>query len=159
MKSLLHCTCADTWKDGLYAVLRVVTGLIFFVHGYSKVFGMGMDGVTGFFASAGIPLASLFALLVSYGELLGGLALIIGFLSHWVAKANVLIMLGAIWFVHLQNGFSMGDNGYEYALMLLAVNLYIMAAGSGKYSVDAHMKEKNAGMGQMGGNSTPNQSM
>jgi putative oxidoreductase len=142
MKNFLSCACADKWRDEGYLVLRVVTGLAFFYHGYMKVFGMGMETVTGFFTNVGIPLAGLFAYLVSYGELLGGLALMLGFLSHWVAKANVLIMLGAIGFVHwgAEGGWFNGygaDGGYEYQLLLLAVSIFFMVSGSGKYSLDA----------------------
>lgn len=142
MKKMLHCACADKWRDHGHLLLRVVTGLAFFYHGYQKVFVMGMDGVTGFFSGAGIPAAGVCAYLVSYGELLGGLALMLGFLTHWVAKINILIMLGAIGFVHwgAQGGWFNGygaQGGYEYQLLLLAVSIYFLVSGSGKYSLDA----------------------
>lgn len=142
MKNFLCCACADKWRDEGYLILRVVTGLAFFYHGYAKVFVMGMDAVTGFFTNVGIPFAGLFAYLVSYGELLGGLALMLGFLTHWVAKINVLIMLGAIGFVHwgAEGGWFNGygaDGGYEYQLLLLASSIFFMVSGSGKYSLDA----------------------
>lgn len=147
MKQLLHCHCADAWKDKVYAALRVVVGLAFFYHGYVKVFNMGMEGVTGFFTSVGIPAANLFAFLVAYGELLGGIALMLGLLSHWVAKANILIMAGAIFFVHygVEGGWFNGygaEGGYEYALLLLVVNVYILTMGSGKYSLDEKLLKK-----------------
>lgn len=137
----MHCACGDQWKEVTYAILRVVTGLAFFYHGYDKVFVKGVENVVPFFDQIGIPAASLVTYLVSYGELLGGVALIVGFLSHWVAKANVLIMLGAIGFVHwgATGGWFWGygaEGGYEYQLLLLAVSVHMVAHGSGKYSVD-----------------------
>lgn len=146
MHKVLDCHCADAWKEKAYLLLRVVVGLAFFFHGYQKVFIMGMEGVTGFFTSVGIPAAGLMAPLVAYGELLGGLALMLGLLTHWVAKLNILIMLGAIGFVHWGavggwfNGYG-ADGGYEYQLLLLAVNIYIMCVGSGRYSLDEKMKK------------------
>ncbi len=140
MNKFLTCTCGEKGRDVAFLFLRVVTGLAFFTHGYAKVMEMGVENVAIFFGKAGIPLANLIAPLVAYGELLGGLALILGFLSHWVAKAFTIIILGAIWFVHLKNGYS-GEGGYEYPLILLAAAVFFVAFGSGKYSVDAQMKK------------------
>jgi putative oxidoreductase len=142
MTKFVTCSCASEWKDEAYLILRVVTGLAFFYHGYAKVFDQGLDQVTGFFVTKGIPMANILAPLVSYGELLGGLALMLGFLAHWVSKAFIVIMIGAIGFVHWGaaggwfNGYG-APGGYEYALLLLAASIFFMVFGSGKYSVDA----------------------
>ncbi len=147
MKDLLHCTCGDAWKDNAYVALRVVTGLAFFYHGYDKVFVKGVENVIPFFNSVGIPFANITTYLVAYGELIGGAALMVGFLSHWVSKMNIVIMLGAIGFVHFGavggwfNGYG-AEKGYEYPLLLLVVNVYIMTLGSGNMSVDAYLKKK-----------------
>lgn len=143
MKNFLSCACADKWREEGFLILRVVTGLAFFYHGYAKVFSMGVSNVVPFFASVGIPASGLMAYLVSYGELLGGIALMLGFLTHWVAKANILIMLGAIGFVHwgVEGGWFYGygaEGGYEYALILLASSIFFLVSGSGKYSIDAY---------------------
>ncbi len=147
MNRVLYCNCADAWRDKAYAMLRFTIGLAFFYHGYVKVFGMGMENVTDFFANYGIPAANLFAYLVSYGELLGGLAIMLGFLTHWVSKANIAIMLGAIYYVHfgVEGGWLGGygaDGGYEYALLLLVASIYLVTVGSGKYSIDDLLKSK-----------------
>lgn len=136
MHSLLHCTCGSKHKECVYVILRVVTGFIFFFHGYAKVFGMGMEQTAGFFASVGIPAAGFFAWVVAYGELIGGLMLMAGLLTHWVSKFNIGVMLGAIWFVHLANGFNAMNGGYEFQLLLLVVSVYLMVGGSGKWSLD-----------------------
>lgn len=136
------CRIGQKWHNEAYLVLRVVTGLIFFYHGYMKVSVMGMENVVGFFATIGIPFASLLAYIVAYGELIGGVALILGLCTHWVAKLNVLIMLGAIYFVHFTNGFDNAQGGYEFQLILLAVNLFIITAGAGVYSLDARQASR-----------------
>ena len=138
----LSCTCGSTWREWGHLFLRIVTGLIFFMHGYQKVVTSGVENTISFFAGVGIPFANVLAYLVAYGELIGGAFLIVGLLTHWVAKADILIMLGAIYFVHWSNGFSMSNGGYEYALLLLAASVYFVMSGSGKYSIDAHLFKK-----------------
>lgn len=140
MENLGACASGQKFKDEAYLVLRVFTGLVFFMHGYMKVNTTGIGNVAGFFNGVGIPFPELMAPLVSYGELLGGIALIVGLFTHWIAKINILILLGAIYFVHLAHGFAVGENGYEYALLLLLVNIVIVTTGAGKYSVDAWCK-------------------
>lgn len=132
----INCTCGAGWREWGHLFLRVVTGAVFAYHGYDKVFNMGIEKVSGFFAQAGIPLANIAAPLVAYGELIGGILLILGLLTHWVAKMDIIIILGAIGFVHWANGFSLANGGYEYALLLLAASVYFLMDGGGKYSLD-----------------------
>ncbi len=142
MKGLLSCTCGSSKREEVIALLRVITGFVFLYHGYGKIFGMGMEQTIGFFASVGIPAANVLAYLVAYGELLGGIALIVGFMTHWVSKLNVLIMLGAIYFVHMANGYNVMSGGFEYPLMILVVNLFFMVNGAGKWSIDKKCDDK-----------------
>ena len=59
-------------------------------------------------------------------------------------KLNIIIILGAIYFVHFANGYSGTPKGagYEYPLMILVVNILIAATGAGKYSIDAMRAKK-----------------
>lgn len=142
MENIGACNWGQKFKEEAYLVLRVVTGIIFVVHGYDKVVTTGIGNVAGFFAGENIPLPEISAFLVSYGELLGGIALILGLFTHWIAKLNVIIMLGAIFFVHLAKGYNILEGGYEYALLILVVNIVIATTGAGKYSVDAWCKNR-----------------
>jgi putative oxidoreductase len=139
MNKLLTCTCGDKWREEGHLFLRVVTGIAFLYHGYQKIFVMGIENVVPFFQSVGVPAAGVFAYLVAYGELLGGIALIVGFMTHWVSKIDILIILGAIGFVHISNGYGV-QGGYEYPLLLLASSTYFFVTGAGRYSVDACIK-------------------
>lgn len=118
------------------AFLRIVVGIVFFVHGYQKLFLMGFDGVAGFFGSLGIPLPMVAAVVVTLLELFGGLALILGLFSRWVAIPLAAIMLVAMLTVHIPNGFSVSNGGYEFVLTLLAANVAFVLAGSGALSID-----------------------
>lgn len=139
----MNCSCGNKMGDEAFLLLRVVTGFSFLYHGWSKVFGeMGVAGFAGMLDGLGVPAATLVSYLVAYGELLGGAALILGFLTHWVSKMYVVIMLGAIFLVHFQNGYNTMVGGYEYQLLLLVLGLFFLANGAGKYSLDNHFKSK-----------------
>lgn len=118
--------------------VRIVVGIIFVVHGWMKV-GMGIAGTAGFLASLGIPFASVFAALLIIGEVIGGLALIVGALTRFWAGVGVIISLVALFTVHLSKGFLISNGGYEFILLIGAVMLSLVVTGAGKYSVDAKM--------------------
>lgn len=117
-------------------VLRVIVGLVFLVHGYQKLFVMGMGGVTEFFTQVGAPLPGISAPLVSLLEFAGGIALVLGVLTPVVALLFAADMLGAILLVHLPNGFSVSEGGYEFVLTLLAASLALALTGPGAYALD-----------------------
>ena len=116
--------------------LRVVTGIIFFMHGWQKVFQSGLAGVTQGFAGMGVPLPSLMGPFIAFLELLGGIALIVGVLTPVFAALLAADMVGAIVLVHLKNGFFMQEQGYEFTLALLGACLALALAGAGRYSVE-----------------------
>lgn len=86
--------------------------------------------------SIGLAPGYLLALMAGSAEFFGGLALIIGLLTRPAAAVLALTMVVAIATVHLVNGFFMSNNGYEFALALLAISVAIMIEGAGKLSLD-----------------------
>lgn len=130
---------------GLF-LIRIVTGLIFAVHGYMKLAG-GVEQTAGFLDSLGFPMASVFAVLLIAAELGGGILLIAGALTHWVAKILTVVAAVALFTVHLDfskpfiDGFLAGKGGYEFILLILVCCIALMIAGPGKWSVDAMMKK------------------
>lgn len=120
--------------------LRLIVGIIFAAHGSQKVLGLfGGPGLAEMMKMMGPPLGFL----VSIGEFLGGLGLIVGFLSRFSAASLIVIMLGAIGMVHGKNGFFMGTGpestlataGFEYNLALIGLLLPIFIAGPGQFSL------------------------
>ena len=124
------------------AFLRIVVGIVFLVHGYQKLFLMGFDGVAGFFGSLGIPLPLVAAIVVTLLEFFGGLALILGLFSRWIAIPLAIDMAVAMLTVHLANGFSVGNGGYEFVLTLLAANVALALAGPGTLSLDGWLQNR-----------------
>lgn len=117
------------------AILRVVVGIVFLVHGGQKLFVWGFGGVAGFMAKVGIPAPILAAVLVTLVEFVGGLALVLGLFTRWAAIPLAINMVVAILVVHWPAGFFL-PNGYEFALTLLAANAALVLLGSGEASVD-----------------------
>lgn len=140
MKNILNCVCAEKW--GAYAplVLRVVTGLVFAMHGWQKL-QMGVPGVAGFLGTLGFPMPELFAVLLIAAELGGGILLILGLFTHWSAKVLAVVSIVALATVHLDKGFFAASGGYEFILLLLAASVSIMITGAGKYSLDHTLKK------------------
>ena len=86
--------------------------------------------------SIGLAPGYLMALMAGSAEFFGGLALILGLLVRPAAAVLAVTMLVAIFSVHIGNGFFMADNGYEFALALLAAVLALLIEGAGRLSLD-----------------------
>jgi putative oxidoreductase len=69
-------------------------------------------------------------------ELVGGICMIIGLFTRFVAAALAIEMLVALLFVHLPKGYAAGGGGYEYVLLIGATCFVIAIRGGGPYSVD-----------------------
>jgi putative oxidoreductase len=118
------------------ALLRIVVGLTFFMHGQQKLFEMGVGGVGGFFDSLGIPAPALAAVVVSLVETVGGLALILGALTRVAGVLLAIDMLVALLVVHRANGFYAGNGGIELVLVLGAAALALAITGPGALALD-----------------------
>lgn len=121
-------------------ILRVLVGITFAAHGSQKLFGWfggyGLAGVAQWMESIGLAPGYLMALMAGSAEFFGGLALILGLLVRPAAAVLAVTMLVAIFSVHIGNGFFMADNGYEFALALLAAVLALLIEGAGRLSLD-----------------------
>lgn len=128
------------------SIVRLVLGIIFFMHGGQKVMGWfggpGLAGIVDMMTQKGMP--SIVAYLVSFGELLGGLGLIAGCLSRLAALGILIIMLGAIFLVHLKSGFFAQNGGFEYPLALASMALAIVLGGGGCMAMDRFFCKKDA---------------
>ncbi|MGH7766783.1 MAG: DoxX family protein [Candidatus Binatia bacterium] len=136
----------DTPPEFSLFILRVVLGIIFFAHGAQKVLGWygghGLKGTVGFMASMGLPVP--IAYLVCFFEFLGGIGLIVGFLTRLAALAVAAVMVGAIATVHWKEGFFINwelkpgkGHGFEANLAYLAMALALFLDGGGLLSIDA----------------------
>jgi putative oxidoreductase len=137
------------------ALVRILTGCVFVAHGYQKLFVFGIGGATGAFTQMGIPAPTIVAPLVTILEFAGGIALILGLLTRIAAIGFVIDMLGAIFLVHLKNGFFL-PNGIEFALTLLVTSLALVIAGAGAFSIDESLaRRRTSGVGDAYARATP----
>ena len=130
-------------------IIRVALGIIFFAHGAQKVFGWfggpGLKGVIDYFRQAlGVP--APLTVLAALTELLGGLAMIGGFLVRPAAVGLIIVMLVAIAKVHAPNGFFINwslepgkGHGFEMNLALIAMALGVLFGGAGWLSIDRYL--------------------
>nr|WP_312973727.1 DoxX family protein [Pseudomonas sp.] len=130
-----------TTRAGLgLTILRVLVGITFMAHGSQKLFGWfggyGLAGVAQWMESIGLAPGYLMALMAGSAEFFGGLALVIGLLVRPASAVLAITMLVAIFSVHIGNGFFMANNGYEFALALLAATLALLVEGAGRLSLD-----------------------
>lgn len=95
-------------------ILRVTLGALFLAHAALKIFVFTPAGTAQFFGSIGLP--GVLAYLVIAAEVIGGIALILGYQTRLAALALVPVMLGTIIFSHGANGFFFSNEGggWEY---------------------------------------------
>ncbi|HLW49263.1 MAG TPA: DoxX family protein [bacterium] len=121
-------------------ILRVVFGLLMIGHGTQKLFGWfggpGPHKAAGFVASRGFAPAMFWTVSGSVSETVGGLFLLLGFLSPLGSIAIAAAMLTAIGGFHWPK-FWAAEGGYEHALTMLTVAVAVGIAGRGAYSLDA----------------------
>ena len=120
-------------------LLRVALGLFFLAHGLTKVLVFTVPGTVKFFNSIGYP--SFVAYLVLIAELGGGLALIIGLWTRWIALVLFIEMLGVILY-HWPNGwvFTSKGGGWEYPVMWAVALLVLALLGDGPYALSDRIK-------------------
>jgi putative oxidoreductase len=120
-------------------IARCILGLFLASHGAQKLFGWfgghGLKGTGGFFEGLGFRPGTLFALAAGCAELAGGLLTALGFLGAVGPALIVLVMVEAMFTVHLPNGFY-APNGIELPLMNVAAAFAIAFAGPGGISLD-----------------------
>ena len=131
-------------------IVRLALGIVMFPHGAQKLLGwFGGGGFSGTMQGmTGMGLPAFIVFLVIIFEFFGSLSLIFGFLGRLGALGILCVMLGAIFTVHLQNGFFMNwmgkqaGEGFEYHLLAIAIALAVLVGGSGRFSVDRALSDK-----------------
>ena len=112
----------------IYAVLRIVTGLLFLWHGTQKLFGFPTASPAG---------APDFVIYVAGPiELVGGVLIAVGFQTRWAAFLCSGLMAAAYWMAHGTKHLLPLVNGGELAVLYCFLFLFIAAHGPGIWSID-----------------------
>jgi putative oxidoreductase len=115
----------------IYALLRIVAGLLFAVHGAQKLFGV--------LGGQQVPIMSQFGL-ASVIELVGGLMIAAGVFASLVAFVASGEMAVAYFQAHAPKALWPVQNGGELAVLFCFVFLYVAARGNGTWSVQGGKK-------------------
>ncbi|SFP01636.1 DoxX family protein [Hydrogenimonas thermophila] len=95
-----------------------------------------ISAVSQWFGSMGIPFPTLNAYLAATTELSGVVLLTLGFMTRLIAIPLIAVMIVAIITVHLPQGFSAGNNGFEIPLYYMIMLFVLVTHGPGRFSID-----------------------
>ena len=114
-------------------LLRVALGAMWIAHALLKVLVFTLPGTAKFFESVGLPGVLVYPVVTA--ELLGGIAILLGFYGRQVSLLLLPILAGAAW-VHLPNGwlFTAANGGWEYPVFLLVASVAHWLVGDGAYA-------------------------
>ena len=112
-------------------LLRISLALMFFAHAYLKIMVFTPAGAAKYFQSLGVP--GFVAYLTMTAEVGGGLLLLLGIETRWIALLLVPLMAGTIVLVHGKNGwlFTNKDGGWEYPAFWIVGLLALALLGDG----------------------------
>src|SRR5262249_22010415 len=136
------------WRHWAPLPLRLVIGYGFVAHGWAKL-SRGPAGFARLLEQVGAPQPEALAWASTLIEILGGLALLAGAFVALTSIPLIVMMLVAMFTVHLRYGFSaintigltadgpqFGPPGYEINLLYIAGLLALILAGAGPLSID-----------------------
>jgi putative oxidoreductase len=137
-------TTTATWSP---LPLRIALGAVFIARGSQIIFGaFGGPGFDAWLNNTPVPLGltppKLWLTLAAFGQLVGGIMVLLGLLTRVGAFIIGSVMFVAIYGIHWRHGFFLNDNGVdgiEYALALFCMCVALMIEGGGRGSVDASM--------------------
>jgi putative oxidoreductase len=146
-----------TWRQWAPLPLRLVIGYGFMAHGWAKL-SRGPEGIANLLEQIGAPLPEATAWVSTLVEILGGLAILAGTFVAVVSIPLIVMMLVAMFTVHLRYGFSaintigltadgpqFGPPGYEVNLLYIAGLLALILGGAGPFSIDDCSHEESEG--------------
>ena len=128
--------------------LRLIVGFGFVQHGLAKL-SRGPDAFAVILHALGVPAPHLMAWVSILIELLGGLAVLLGAFLTLASIPMAILLLVAVFTVHLPNGFSstagpqFGPVGYEVNLLYLASLAGLVLGGAGPFALGAFLQARN----------------
>ena len=130
---------SDSLRNLFALVGRIALAAIFIKSGYSKI--GGFDGTVAYIAAAGLPLPQVGAVVAIAVELVGGIALAIGYKARWAALAIAVFTLAAALFFHnywaMAADKQMGQSiNFWKNLSIMGGMLMVTAFGAGAWSAD-----------------------
>ena len=145
---------AEQWRQWAPVPIRMIIGVGSMVHGWAK-WSRGPAAFAELLKQAHVPLPLANAWLVTFLEIFGGLAILVGAFVAIVSIPLIVSMLGAMFTVNIHYGFSaiktigitpegpqFGPPGYEINLLYIAGLVALILAGAGPLSIDSLPKRR-----------------
>ena len=121
-------------------LLRLVLAYGFYTPAKMKLNDVG--AIASWFESMNYPLPMVNAYLATFTEAAGVLLLFLGLGTRLISIPLIVVMLVAIFTVHISNGFNAGDNGFEIPLYYMMMLLVLVVYGGGQFSIDNFISNK-----------------
>jgi putative oxidoreductase len=132
-------TWGDTHQTKWLAFFRIILGLIIFFKGL--FFLENTDAIYEMIANSAVSIyAVALAHIVALAHLMGGVLIVLGLVTRLACLFQVPILMGAIIFVNAQRGFYSIHSELGLSILVLALLLFFVVFGSGKFSVDEFMR-------------------
>ena len=127
---------ATTSNNSLTILLgRILLAIIFLLSGFGKL--TAISGTAGYFGSLGLPLPTVTAVIVGLIELLGGLAILVGFQTRIVGWVMAIFTVATALVAHTGWADQMQMINFLKNLAIAGGFIVLAASGAGAYSVDA----------------------
>jgi putative oxidoreductase len=126
--------------------LRIGLGVMYLAHSLVLKLGtFGLHGTAQFFVAVGLP--GWLAYLTFAAEAIGGVLLLLGVGSRWVALSLLPALAGAIIWVHAANGwvFTAPNGGWEYPAFLIVASVVQALLGDGAFALTKRAREPLSG--------------
>jgi len=114
---------------------RILLAVIFLLSGFGKL--TAIAGTAGYFGSLGLPLPTVTAIVVGLIELLGGLAILVGFQTRTVAWVLAVFTIATGLVAHMNWADQMQMINFLKNLAITGGFLVLASSGAGAYSLDA----------------------
>lgn len=122
-------------EDVSLLILRLFMGATFLAYGIKKITNFD-NYVVLFSDKLDLPFPLLNLYIVIAVEVLGGLFILVGFLTRVTTIPLIITMITALFLVNIDNGFAASKFGMEIPLAYISILLVLFAFGSGKYGID-----------------------
>jgi putative oxidoreductase len=136
---------ATTTRDLVLLVARAGLGVLML--GHAKVaydYSGSVGGLIDAFRASGVPLPALTAPANLFGEILGGVAMIVGLAVPLVGVLMAVNMVGAWAFVHTSGLYAADRNGPEFVIAVGLLSLVLAVTGSGRLGLDHLLAQRRA---------------
>lgn len=134
----------ENLADGLRSLSLLAARLVLAYGFYGPAMRKWSDisAIGDWFASLGIPFPQLNAYMAATTEITGVVLLTLGLFTRIISIPLIVVMLVAIFTVHINNGFECGNNGFEIPVYYMLFLVIFLSHGAGRFSLDNYIFAK-----------------